>query len=143
MTNEDIQNIVKKHFGFLVHELDFSKPKTNSRNVDFSICYLSDSIGVEIQVELIGFFIFVLLFEPVGENVPLGYTNSARKIQKRYLQKILMELSVIKSADIKEIQKLGGDYRNCDMLAEKLSQLLYDNWESIMANRAHIFDAAF
>lgn len=139
MTNEDIQNIVVKHFEFLVHDLGFSGPKIISRNVDFSIGYLSNSIGVEIQAELIGFFIFVLLFEPAGDDIPIGYTNPAGKVQKRHLQEILAELSVIKSPGIKELQELGGDDRNCDLLAEKLSALLRNNWARIMANRDQLF----
>jgi hypothetical protein len=139
MAIEEIQNIVTKHFEFLVHDLGFRGPKINSRNVDFSIGYFSDEIGVEIQVELIGFFIFVLLFEPAGDDIPIGYTNPAGKVQKRHLQEILAELSVIKSSGIKELQELGGDYMNCDLLAEKLSTLLHNNWERIMANREQLF----
>lgn len=139
MTTEDIIQTVLENFDFLIRELDFGNPDITRHNISFSIAYIRDDLGVEIQVELSQFFIFVLLFKPCGNKVPIGYKDSLGITQKRYLQEILLQLSVITSLEIKEIQQLGKDYRNCDALASKLSNLLRKNWENIMVHKEHLF----
>ncbi len=139
MTTEDVINTVLENFDFLIRELDFGNPDITRHNTYFSIAYIRDDLGIEIQVELMQFFIYVLLFKPCENKASIAYKDSLGITQKRHLQEILLQLSVITSPEIKEIQQLGENYRNCDALASKLSNLLRKNWENIMTHKKHLF----
>ena len=100
---------------------------------------LGKEIGLEITVEVIDFFIYALIFRPSGDGLPVGYSDENGKRQKLYIQQALKELSIDISQETRELQTLAGDYRNCQILAEKLAGLVEHYWSDISQHPSRWF----
>jgi hypothetical protein len=137
---EDIKKEIVSNFGFLSQDFRLYGPQIIDFNTSFSVGYFAKDIGVEIQVDLPNFFIYILIFLNSDNTIPFGYTSFTGKRQKRHLQHILKKLNIIDNVCIKDITILGGDYRNYSLLSKKLSRLLRDNWPVILAKGKTLFD---
>ena len=114
--------------------VELSQTSTN-----FHLGYANQRIGLEIEVEMLDFFIYGLLFRPCGSVLPIGYTDSDGKRQKLYVQQALKELSINTNQETHTIQKLGGDYRNCREMAEILARLIEQHWQELSNKPAQWF----
>jgi hypothetical protein len=133
----DIKQQVKEVFDPLAIRLGLNGPiELSLTPTNFHLGYTSHTIGLEIEVEMIDFFVYALLFRPNGNEIPLGYDDENGKRQKLYIQQALKELSIDVNRETHSIQKLGGDYRNCPQMAERLARLVGQYWPELSQNPA-------
>ena len=108
-------------------------------NTEFSVAYLAEKVGLELNIDLSDFFIYALLIRPTGGDIPVGYQDDSGRRQKVYLQEALKEVGV----DIQEItlklQRMGGDCQNCSGMLAVLSELIKENWEVLVEERQRWF----
>jgi hypothetical protein len=139
----EIQNIreqVREVFDPLTKRLGLNGPIQSSQtSSSFHLGYTSKTIGLEIEVETLDFFIYALLYRPSGDILPVGYNDKTGKRQKLYIQQALKELAIDVSQETCVIQKLGGDYHNCRKVAEMLARLIEQHWQKLSQNSAQWF----
>jgi hypothetical protein len=107
--------------------------------MDYSFAYLQKEIGIEINIDLSYFFIYLLVFKPKDEKVPIGYEDEFGNPQLVYIKDALKKIEIDNSKKTKELQKLGGNYKNCMSMANIYAALLEDNWEMIKLKANIIF----
>jgi|GEM_PF-4493556 len=136
----EIKQQIRKVFDPLAIRLGLDGPIELSLSpTDAHLGYTSEAIGLEVVVDIGDFFIYALLFRPTGDGLPLGYNDETGKRQKLYIQQALKELSIDVSRETEGLQKLGGDYRNCQEMAEKLAHLVEHYWPDMSQNPARWF----
>jgi hypothetical protein len=108
-------------------------------HTSLSIAYMSGDLGVEINIDLSDFFLFALLFKATGQEIPVGYEDENGRRQKVYLQHALERLGRDVTGATKVLQKLAGDYRNCESMARIISDLLEPNWPLLTRESHAIF----
>ena len=140
MEIRDIKTAIRLRFDPLAHSLGLKGPNERvHNNVSFSFGYFADDIGLELRIELSDFFIYALIFKAEQGEIPSGYKNNLGERQKLYFQEALKELSLGGEMETKELQRLGGDHRNCEEMASKLAGLIKDKWASIYAQKKRLF----
>jgi hypothetical protein len=112
--------------------------KQISKNI-IKFGYIIKGCGIEIQIELDDFFIFLLFFRVNGKEIPLGYEDQGGRPQKMYIHQVLNKLGVDHKTETKEMQKLRGDDINWEAMANILVKLLEDNLAQIVKNWDYIF----
>lgn len=105
----------------------------------FSIAFASDDLGLELNVDLADFFVYAMLFRPVGTVLPIGYQDSFGNRQKLYVQEALKELGVEIGDTTHRLQQLGGDRRNCSGMLVIIKEMVEVNWSALKADRARLF----
>lgn len=100
-------------------------------HTQLSIAYSDDRIGLELSIDLSDFFIYALIFKPVGDHVPVGYHDGSGRRHKLYLQQALKELSIDVSKETKRLQELSGNFKNCGEMVLVLSSLIHQYWASV------------
>jgi len=137
---EDIKRQIRDVFDPLAKNLGLQGPyESTLSHTQLSIAYCNDSIGIELSIDLSDFFIYALLYKPVGDQVPIGYQDRSGCRHKLYLQEALKELSIEFSKETKMLQKLGGNYKNCGEMALALSSFIGKHWESVNAQPGRWF----
>ena len=142
MEVSQIKQQIRKVFDPLASRLGLDGPielSLTPTDVHLGYTNTSKAIGLEIEVELIDFFIYALIFRPIGDGLPIGYNDETGKRHKLYVQQALKELSIDVSQETRELQKLGGDYRNCQAMAEKLARLVEHYWPDVSQNPTRWF----
>ncbi len=131
---------VRHVFDPLTERLGLGDPlEVRHSNTNFSIAYAGAEIGLEIDIDIGDFFIYALLFKPSVAGLPVGYRDAQGTRQKLYVQEALSELSFDCKAESLTLQRLGGDYRNCDEMASRLAILVEKNWPAIAARGVNWF----
>lgn len=130
---QDVFNPIANYFG-LKGPIDTAKS-----NVSFSFAYESSSIGIEVDVEMIQFFIFVSLYCPVDGRLPKTYINSSGTKQRLHLQEALKILAINVDEDTQRLKNLGGKYQNSKEMALIQAQLLQKYWKQISSNTEKLF----
>ncbi|HQF10138.1 MAG TPA: hypothetical protein PLM53_17640 [Spirochaetota bacterium] len=140
MENIEITKIVKDIFEPIILNFGFKEiPPIQYHNSELGWGYLSGEFGIEIRIDLNYFFIFIMLFKTKDKKIPIGYKDDLGKTHKLYLQDALKKVGIDNKKEIKDLQRLGGNYKNCYEMAVILSQLLKNNWSTIQSNMNNIF----
>lgn len=135
MQTSELKENVRDAFDPIARTYGLSGPiETSLATTEFHLGYSNERLGFEITVDLSDFFIYVLIFKPVGNQAPIGYEDESGKRRKLYLQQALKELAIDASKETRALQKLGGDYRNCDKMLAILAPLLWQYWPQISAD---------
>ena len=140
MEVQDIKQQIREVFDPIVFGFGLTRTMEPSlTTTSFSLGYADKTLGLEIEVEMIEFFMFALLFRPRVESLPAGEFDEHARRQKMYLQQAMNELSIDVSSETKALQKLRGDYRNCRNMAQILARLISDHWTSLSQNAVRWF----
>lgn len=139
MNVEELKQAVAERFDFLVSDFGFRGPKVSASNMYFTLGYCAGEKCIDVQVELADFFIYVLPSKREGDEPVVGYTDERGRVQKRHLQDVLMQLSVMSEPEAAELGRLAGDYDNWDTISSKLARLLRDNLPLIIAEWERLF----
>ncbi len=132
MENTEIIKQVRDVFDPVAKRLGLRGPKVSAlTNIDLHFAYVGDEIGIKVELDLFNFFVFVLLFRAKGPAIPVGYEDASGKRQLWYLQDVLKQLGIDITKEEKELQRLGGDYRNCSAMAEIQARWLVEHWPAI------------
>ena len=127
-----IQREVRAVFDPVAKQLGLRGPIVSpTTQTDFRLTYSGDEIGVEADVELTEFGIYVMLFRAKGRPLPVNYTDEAGRRQLWYLEEVLKHLGIDVSQETKELQGLARDYHNCTRMAELEASLLVEHWAAI------------
>ena len=136
----DIKKQIRQVFDPLANRLSLRGPIEMSLGAtDLHFGYLTEAIGVEITVDMSDFFVYALIFRPEENTIPIGYNDSNGVRQKLYLQQALKELGIDVNKETLALQRLGGDWRNCDRMIEILAKLVDENWTQISLNPKRFF----
>jgi hypothetical protein len=140
MEVSEVRKMMRKVFDPLATRLNLDGPiELSLTPTDVHLGYTTNAIGLEIEVETVDFFIYALIFRPSGHGLPLGYNDETGKRHKLYVQQALKELSIDVSRETRELQLLGGDYRNCQEMADKLARLIEHYWPAMSQNSTRWF----
>lgn len=132
MKVEEIKKQIRDIFNPLAAKIGLIGPDEYVlSNTQLSFAYSCDKIGLELSIDLSDFFIYALLYKPSHEGIPKGYFDKKGVRQKLYFQEALKEISIDCIQETKELQKLGGNYKNCAEMALKLSNLIGQHWAII------------
>ena len=131
----ELKQEVRAVFDPLAIRFSLSGPTEASlATTEFSFGYVAHDLGIQIAVDMCDFFIYVLLFRPVGAEIPLGYTDANGRTQKLYLQQALKSLSINTEQETQALRKLAGNHLNCTAMATILARLLERHWPMLLAN---------
>lgn len=140
MTTDEIKIQIRDAFDPLAQKFGLSEySECEQSNAAFSIAYMSDVIGIELNVDLSDFFIYALIFKSMGKIIPVGYEAELGCRQKIYIQEALKELAVDVGSTTKALQQLGGDYRNCAEMLEILKDIVEENWQLLVSEHHRWF----
>jgi hypothetical protein len=101
--------------------------------------YLGE-IGLEILVEFQDFFVYFLPFlQSRDGGVPIGYRDANDQVQKMYLHEALEKLGLPHDETRADLQRLGGNDRNCDAMVSLLIDLVAKFWPIIVERKEFLF----
>ena len=136
----DIKKQIRQVFDPLANRLSLRGPiEMSLGSMDFHFGYLTEAIGIEIRVDMSDFFVYALVFRPEDNAIPIGYEDGNGVRQKLYLQKALKELGIDVNKETLALQRLGGDWRNCNKMTEILAKLVDEYWTQISMNSKRLF----
>ncbi len=139
MNSQEIIDAVKEAFDPIARDLGLSDSTVFTNNFSISLGYFGQPISLEIQVDKMDFFIYALVFRGGEGLIPKGYNNGSNQRQKAHLQEVIKELRLGTEDITRQLQGLGGDYKNCDEMASLLAGLVKTYWANIAARHQEVF----
>jgi hypothetical protein len=140
MEVSELKQEIRNVFDPLANKLGLTGPVDMSlASTDFNLSYSTQEIGLELTVDMGDFFIYALIFRPEGSAPPIGYHDENGRRQKMYLQNALEELKIDVSIETRALQKLGGNFENCDEMTRILARLVQQYWLQISSNTERWF----
>jgi len=140
MEVDEIKLIIRSIFDPIARKIGLEGPYEEVHsNFSFSFGYFSNDVGIEVRVDMSDFFIYLLLFKTRQKKIPIGYKDHTGHRQKLYFQEALKELSLGGETETKELQRLGGDFRNCEKMASLLANLLKEKWSLVVSQKTKLF----
>jgi hypothetical protein len=140
MDISELKQQVRSVFDPLANRLGLIGPTEASIiSTEFDLSYSTQTLGLEITVDMSDFFIYALIYRPQGIFPPIGYDDEQGKRHKLYLQQALKELGIDTTRETRALQKLSGNIQNRYEMAGILAQLLERNWPLLLSNQARWF----
>ncbi len=112
------------------------------RNMSFSLGYFGDDLGLEVLVDMSDFFIYALVFRNRINEIPVGYVDEHGHRQEIYIQEASKDLRNFDDTISKQIQRLGGNYKNCRLMAALLAKLIEQGWPLIATHFERIISCS-
>ncbi len=143
MDVEQAVQIAGSVFDPLAQRLRLRGPhRTSYSHSVVSLSYQTEGIGLEIEIDMFSFFMFVLLFRPQGDAPPVGYRDDRGRRQTLYLQEALRELGIDTAQEDDLLRQLKGNAGHCEAMATTLAAMVERTWEAVSASPSRWFGSA-
>jgi hypothetical protein len=135
--NKKIESLVLDKFSFLQDEFGFNKPILNHDTLNTTVSYLSEKIGIEIELDWRDSDVFVLITKLDEGKLPKGYYVFNGKTCRVHLEEVLQNKLIIGKDKIQEAIKSGKktkQKRNKQTIETRIAayqKLLHDHAEAI------------
>jgi len=132
LTRTHVLRIVEDAFKFLGQE-GFEPPALSSDGATSVIRYVGPRFDVEVEIEFLDFFIYVLIVCPAA-RVNSGYYVADGKLLRQHLQSVVAGRSLFDLETERKLRAMGGDAANASLMAIVLAELLRVNIEWLNDN---------
>jgi hypothetical protein len=137
---DDMVFVVRNGFDPMAQRLGLRGPMVAIKNTYFCLAYFGEAIGIEVLVEFDYFFVLALPFRTFGRDVlPDGLTGPEGHVRKMYLQQAMDRLRISHDLEDKQLQRLGGDYRNCEAMTSITVALVERSWAGLQERAEELF----
>ena len=100
--SEELEYLIFKKFSFLQEKFGFKIPVLNRNKWNTTVSYLSEEIGIEIELDWRDLDVFILITNLEDGNLPKGYYMSQGKKRRIHIEDVLQNILMV---DEKEIQE--------------------------------------
>jgi len=140
METGELVNKIKTVFDSIAHKYGACELQTvyyGYKEVSFG--YKVDTFGIDVEIDLSSFAIFVLIFKFKEDKIPVDYEDEFGNLQRIHIQEALNRIGLDISRERNELRRLSGNSNNCTAIVNILSKLLDDNWNILLSKTDIIF----
>lgn len=143
---KEIESLVLDKFSFLQNEFGLDKPLLKRHTWNTTISYLSNEIGIEIEIDWRDLDVFILITKLDAGKLPKGYYVNNGKTCRVHLEVVLQNILNVENNEIQDVfqssKNKGKQKRNHHTMIARISayqQLLQNHAEAICSAGGSIF----
>ncbi len=141
MENHEICDKVKAIFDPAAMKLKLGRGTRTTRHAGYSISYPGEPYGLEIEIDLMDFFIMPLVYhcnQTRQQALPTYRDPDTQKRHKDFLERIAERIELNMKNDFEKIRQMKGDHLQCEQISLELARLIESCWHVIASKPINI-----